>query len=466
MNKIHKFENGSYIVELTTKKSLEIENKLLKLEMDEFIDYYYNCYVDGGNRFFSLRDKNNNHLAKLEFNTHSKNRTKLENYDFYYNPTFNSAYNFKTPKLESISGLNSRLPSEDNLNLILEFINNNNYLIDFGSAFEEFYPIYPYKGKYKLFNSRKEYEEKMKYIYAKNDWSSFIGHIVDVKDMIWFKKAPNIELNAFLASNSGLESYPKNFKAKIVFQDKCKNARIAPNTKIELFSAIESGLGFYPENFRADAVDQTGCENAKIAPNTKLIRFTATSSGLTTYPDNFKSSYVDQNHCSKTKNAPNCNTINFNACYSGLEFYPNNFKADVVRQDYCKKSKIAPNCELKDFHAFASGLESYPDNFKADFVDQSFCFKSKVAPNCKVELFLTLGNELVTLPIDFIGTPKTNIIYNEKNINLKFNHMPNTEMLSWYSYHNTLIKNKDYTDKEAAKTLKDYLYSFILKNKK
>ena len=199
--------------------------------------------------------------------------------------------------------------------------------------------IFPFKGKYQLFQSVTDYETQLKEVYQNNDWSEFENHYIFSAHFHWFKVAPPIKLKGFEADNSGLESYAEGFEAEYVSQGYCMNAKVAPNCTVDCFYAEPSGLESYPENFKTRVVNQNHTK-CKVAPNCELEHFSAIDSELETYPEKFKANVVFQSGCLNAKTAPNCEMESFYALDSGIENYPSKFRAKNLYTESKRKRQI------------------------------------------------------------------------------------------------------------------------------
>ena len=172
----------------------------------------------------------------------------------------------------------------------------------------------------------------------------------------------------FIAINSLLAIYPKNFKADYVDQKECLNAKKTPNCKVKLFIANSSGLEEYTKEFYAFKVFQSHCENAKIAPNFSFEYFRADNSGLETYPPLFHAKHVNQNGCKNAEEAPNITTESFSAVNSGLKRFPKDFSANILNIVYTKVREL-PNIELIKLSITSKeSIDVIPEKFKASII--------------------------------------------------------------------------------------------------
>jgi hypothetical protein len=295
--------DGFSLVDLTKDENLKKESSLMHHCVGNF--GYYKKIVDGEIKIYSLRDRKNKPHVTFEYDISKGHIIQMQGKG-------NKPPEKYFKHIEELIKCGFKIP--------FKVLGRSNLFV---------------LGK-ELVLGRKQYIEKLKIKYNKNDWESCIDGDIDCSEIEWFKIAPNVKLKSLNAKDSGLEFYPKNFSAEIVDQSGCKNAKTAPAIEMSMFTADDSALENYPDEFRSNYVSQKRCTNAKIAPNSKSICFYADNSGLETYPDRFKSDTVVQSGCHNAMTAPNCILSNFYAANSGLVNYPINFFSSFVNDNNCE----------------------------------------------------------------------------------------------------------------------------------
>jgi hypothetical protein len=376
---VYTLSQGYTLVELTEQNNLKKESALMQHCIGSSQSYYNNI-LKKKIKIYSLRDRKNKPHITLELNLERNVITQVQ-------------------------GKNNQMP-------ILKYCEYLQELYTKGVNYSE-------HAKHRLeckilantlCFGREAYAKALKARYDNNDWSGCENTTLDCSNMPWFKIAPNITVDEFIATNSGLQHYEPKFRARVVIQNKCQYATVAPNITLDTFIANKSALTTYPPNFKAKNVIQSDCPNALAAPNCKLEFFNATNSGLTHYPPKFSANKVIQDDCPNAKTAPNCTLVEFSAANSGLQTYPSNFIATDVIQSDCKNATIAPNCPLDFFQAKRSGLRHYPKQFRANTVVQKYCPDATTAPNCTVINFYAQDSGLQQYPKEF-----TSSFVNDKN---------------------------------------------------